>query len=75
MTDVRSHWEGHMCMITTRCPRTWREIATGIDTDPDTFKNLPDVLARLSCPACGEEHFWRTSEAWLSLEPPRTGAA
>ncbi len=58
-----------MCMITTRCPQTWREIATGIDTDADTFKKLPDVPAKLLCPACGEQHVWRKSEAWLAPEP------
>jgi hypothetical protein len=62
-------------MITTRCPRTWREIATGIDTDPDTFKKLPDVPSKLLCPFCGEVHVWSKAQAWLAPEPPRLGAA
>ena len=30
-----------MSMITTRCPRTWREIATGIDTTPKATQPFP----------------------------------
>ena len=59
-----------MSMITTRCPRTLRDIATGIETDPDSFKKLPDIPSTLTCPACGERHEWRPSQAWLALERP-----
>jgi hypothetical protein len=61
-------------MITTRCPRTWREIPIGIDTDADTFKRLPDVPGKLICPECGEEHIWRKADAWLALDQPSLGA-
>jgi hypothetical protein len=55
-----------MSMIMTRCPRTWREIAAGIDTDPTSYKNLPDLPSKLQCPACGDEHVWRKSQTWLA---------
>ena len=64
-----------MSMIITRCPRTWREIATGIDTDPYSFKSLPDIPANVKCPACGNQHKWRKSEAWLASETELEGAA
>ena len=54
-----------MSMITTRCPRTGREIPTGIETDPDSFEKIPDIPAKVRCPACGDEHEWRKSQAWL----------
>ena len=54
-----------MSMIVTRCPRTSREIATGIYAEPDTFHLLPDVPSKIQCPVCGEDHLWRKSEAWL----------
>ena len=58
-----------MSMITTSCPRTWRATATGIDTDPDSFNQLPDVQSRFQCPVCGDQHVWRPSQAWLAHEP------
>ena len=61
-------YDQDMSMITTSCPRTWQAIATGIDTDPDTFKQLPDVPSEVRCPACGGQHAWRPSQAWLVHE-------
>jgi hypothetical protein len=30
----------------------------GIATDADSFESLPDVIARVHCPHCGERHDW-----------------
>jgi len=33
------------------------------------FRKLPNLRARMLCPACGEEHVWVTGSAWLAGEP------
>jgi hypothetical protein len=55
-----------MSMIATRCPQTGRAIATGIETDRSTFEELPDIPGKFRCPACGSQHEWCKSEAWLA---------
>jgi endogenous inhibitor of DNA gyrase (YacG/DUF329 family) len=30
---------------------------------------LPKVTAHMRCPACGRDHEWTVSSAWLSGEP------
>jgi hypothetical protein len=48
------------------CPNTGRPVATGIEVEPGTFEQLPDVLAHTSCPHCGLDHSWWKREAWLN---------
>jgi hypothetical protein len=56
-----------MSVITVQCPRTGLGISTGIETDSDSFDQLPDdVLAQTHCPHCGLRHAWWKREAWLS---------
>jgi predicted RNA-binding Zn-ribbon protein involved in translation (DUF1610 family) len=52
-----------------RCPNTGNAVSTAIETEPSVFRKLPNLRARMYCPACGQEHVWRTSEAWLDGEP------
>jgi hypothetical protein len=33
------------------------------------FRKLPKVAARMHCPACGKDHVWTVSSAWLAGEP------
>jgi hypothetical protein len=40
-------------------------VATGIETDSYSFKQLPDILSCPQCPLCGREHSWRKHEAWM----------
>jgi hypothetical protein len=54
-----------MSMLMIRCPRTGQDIPTGIETDADSFKQIPDVLVYTLCPHCGTDHAWRRDEAWL----------
>ena len=54
-----------MSAIMIKCPETGREVDVGIDTDPASFEAIPDSVASLQCPACGAEHEWKISEAWL----------
>ena len=58
-----------MSSVMIRCPNTSRAVSTGIETEPSVFRKLPNIAARMHCPACGQEHVWRTSEAWLAGEP------
>ncbi len=58
-----------MSMLMIRCPQTGQAVSTGIDTDPDSFKRIPDVLAFARCPHCGLEHAWWHNEAWLAEGP------
>jgi hypothetical protein len=54
-----------MGAIMIKCPTTGQSIATGIETDPNSFKQIPDVLSRSRCPICGLEHHWWKREAWI----------
>jgi hypothetical protein len=53
-----------------RCPATGRELSTGIEMDAATFEQLPEIRARIRCPACGLDHTWSTGEAWLGNPAP-----
>ena len=58
-----------MSVIMIRCPKTGREISTGIECEGDDFKKLPFVIAQTACPSCGCEHSWSKSDAWLKEGP------
>lgn len=58
-----------MAAVMIRCPRTARAVSTEIDTEPPDFQRLPEVQARLRCPACGEVHVWTRRDAWLADAP------
>jgi hypothetical protein len=67
-----------MSVITVKCPRTGLAISTGIETDRNSFDQLPDVLSHTHCPLCGLQHRWWKREAWLSgpsEQPKATNAA
>jgi hypothetical protein len=52
-----------MLMLTSA---TGQEFSTGIHTDADSFKKLPDTVTKAACPHCGNLHTWWTREARLS---------
>lgn len=54
-----------MATVTIRCPETGRAVATGIETEPEEFRRFPQVESWLSCPACGKEHVWSVTDAFL----------
>lgn len=45
-----------MGMVMARCPKTGREISTGIEIEANGFDRLGDSMVRAYCPACGVEH-------------------
>jgi len=57
-----------MAAILTRCPRTDRPIPTGLDTSMVVFESLPKVPIPVRCQACGNEHYWTRSTAWVAEE-------
>jgi hypothetical protein len=58
-----------MSSVMIKCPDTGRAVSTEIETEPSVFRRLPKVTARMLCPACGREHIFMTSSAWLAGEP------
>ena len=70
-----------MSTVMITCPNTGLSVSTAIETEPSVFRRLPKVASRMLCPACGQEHMWMTSTAWLAGEPRlvetkrRTGTA
>jgi hypothetical protein len=50
------------------CPNTGRPVSTGIEIEPHVLRQLPNLCARMLCPACGQEHVWMTRAAWLADE-------
>jgi hypothetical protein len=58
--------------VVIRCPRTGRQVPTGLEIDEATWGSLPVVISRMTCPACGAEHVWSKTYARYvpSNEPP-----
>jgi endogenous inhibitor of DNA gyrase (YacG/DUF329 family) len=75
----RFQLEDRMGVLLIKCPQTGKPVPTGIEVDPKSFANLPDVLSYLKCPECGLDHAWWTREAWLEDQveapPPKDEAA
>ena len=63
-----------MLILMIRCPRTGQDISTGIETDDESFHNLPDVVVYTRCPHCGIDHAWWPDEARLTESLPRVAA-
>ncbi|HEY0224259.1 MAG TPA: hypothetical protein VGC38_07090 [Pseudolabrys sp.] len=58
-----------MSTVMIKCPTTGRPVSTAIETETSVFHQLPQVAARMICPACSQEHIWMKSSAWLAGEP------
>ena len=58
-----------MSTVMIKCPNTGLSVSTAIETEPSVFRQLPKVASRMLCPACGREHVWMTSSAWLAGGP------
>jgi len=59
-----------MAMLMIKCPRTGKDVSTGILTDSDSYQKIPDTLVYTRCPHCGLEHAWWHKDAWLAEERP-----
>ena len=58
-----------MSSVMIRCPVTGCAVSTAIETEPNVFRKLPNVVAFMRCPMCGQDHAWTVSSAWLAGEP------
>jgi predicted RNA-binding Zn-ribbon protein involved in translation (DUF1610 family) len=68
--DDQAHSEGStMSSVMIRCPTTGRAVSTAVETERTVFNKLPNVTARMRCPACGQEHIWTVKSAWLAEMP------
>jgi predicted RNA-binding Zn-ribbon protein involved in translation (DUF1610 family) len=47
------------------CPKTQRQVDIGIDSELNTLLRIRDNRVVALCPACGERHEWRVSDARL----------
>jgi hypothetical protein len=54
-----------MGIVMIKCPRTGRDIPTGIVADRAAFNAAPVFFARVHCRLCGTEHEWFAGDAWV----------
>jgi len=45
-----------------QCPKTERQIRTGIGIDITTLRYVQPVTLRLLCPFCGNTHEWKLAD-------------
>jgi hypothetical protein len=66
-----------VALLMLKCSSTGREFSTGIHTDEDSLRRLPDTVTKIACPHCGMLHSWRPHEAWLAdvILPPTESSA
>jgi hypothetical protein len=58
-----------MGFVMIRCPRTGREIPTGMTMNRSDFERAPVFFARTHCPLCASEHEWFAQDAWVCDSP------
>jgi hypothetical protein len=58
-----------MGVVMIQCPRTGREIPTGIRMKRAEFERAPVFFARAYCPVCEREHEWFARDAWVREQP------
>jgi len=59
--------------IVIRCPKTQREISTGMEADWRAFRSVPVFFSRTFCPICRTNHEWFAKDAWVrdNVRPTR----
>ncbi len=62
--------------LSFRCPKTEREVITGIGIDFPALRHVQPVTVRLLCPFCNRPHAWKLADGLLG-EPdePQAPAA
>ena len=59
-----------MGVVMIKCPKTGREISTGITTDRVRFNSTPVFFASTYCPMCRTTHEWFAKDAWVCEPAP-----
>jgi hypothetical protein len=57
-----------------QCPKTERQVATGIEIDIAVLRNVQPVTVRLLCPYCRNAHEWKLTDGLIG-EPRAAKAA
>ena len=55
-------------MIVYTCPKTGREVPSGVLTDENSLAHLPHEKIRVQCLVCGDLHEFWTSEVRLAAD-------
>ena len=48
-----------------QCPKTERQVKTGIEIDFMTLRNVQPVTVRLLCPYCFSAHEWKLTDGLI----------
>jgi hypothetical protein len=59
-----------MGVVMIKCPKTGREISTGITADRVRFNATPVFFANTYCPICRTTHEWFAKDAWVCEPSP-----
>ena len=62
-----------MGVITILCPRTGKQVSTGIEIDQDQFARMRETRFTMSCWLCGGEHVWSKRWATFVEDVPEDG--
>jgi hypothetical protein len=54
-----------MGMITIQCPRTGKQVATGVEIDKARYDRMRETRFTMTCWLCGQEHEW--SKRWATF--------
>jgi endogenous inhibitor of DNA gyrase (YacG/DUF329 family) len=60
-----------MSTIWIVCPKSGKDVSTGIETDAVSFAALPGWTLTLTCPACGKIHPWADMQGHLVGTAPK----
>ena len=70
LLTVGWHERFSMALLMLRCPMTDRNFSTGINTDSERLRLIPDTRIAAHCPYCGQEHPWGPRDAFLAESIP-----
>ena len=59
-----------MGVVMIKCPKTGREISTGITADRVRFSATPVFFSNTYCPICRTTHEWFAKDAWVCESIP-----
>jgi hypothetical protein len=62
-----------MGVITILCPRTGKQVSTGIEIGRDQFARMRETRFTMSCWLCGGEHVWSKRWATFLEDVPEDG--
>lgn len=54
-----------MARVMIHCPETGKPVYTGMTFDWSAFENVRIGERKVFCPACGEYHAWKRTDAYL----------